>query len=73
MSKDAPDNWLADNFDDSTWDNATEHKYASVSPKDGYNEINWHKKAQLIWGEDLETDNTLICRVSIEQPQKQGE
>lgn len=68
MSKDAPENWLHSDFDDSLWANATEHSFASVRPKDGYDEINWDKNAKLIWGGDLETDNTIICRATIEQP-----
>lgn len=68
MAKEAPANWLKNSFDDSTWDNATEHTATSVSPKDGYDEINWDNSAKLIWGEDLEQDNTLICRMTIEKP-----
>tara|TARA_R110002153_G_scaffold99102_5_gene234409 strand:- start:30684 stop:32954 length:2271 start_codon:yes stop_codon:yes gene_type:complete len=68
MSKEAPTNWLQADFDDSSWSNATEHSVASVGPKDGYDEINWDKSAQLIWGDDLETDNTIICRANIQQP-----
>ena len=68
MSKEAPENWLKADFDDSSWPNATEHSAASVGPKDGYDEISWDKSARLIWGDDLETDNTLICRASIQQP-----
>ncbi len=63
-----PSNWKDSNFNDSSWDNATEHSEAEVSPKDGFDEINWHVNAQLIWGADLETDNTLICRVIITKP-----
>ncbi|MDO6691977.1 YHYH protein [Aliiglaciecola sp. 3_MG-2023] len=68
MSKEAPTNWMDADFDDSTWPNATEHTAAMVGPKDGYDEINWNKDAQFIWGDDLETDNTLICRTTIQQP-----
>ncbi|MGJ8647165.1 MAG: YHYH protein [Marinomonas colpomeniae] len=68
MSKEAPDNWLQNGFDDSSWKNATEHAIASVGPKDGYDEIDWDSNAQFIWGEDLETDNTIICKTTIEQP-----
>ncbi|MEP4888920.1 MAG: YHYH protein [Aliiglaciecola sp.] len=68
MSKDAPQNWLQRDFDDSAWANATQHQAQSVGPKDGYSEINWNENAHFIWGEDLETDNTLICRASIEEP-----
>lgn len=68
MAKEAPRDWLKSNFDDSTWPNATEHTTSSVSPKDGFDDINWDKTAQFIWGSDLETDNTLICRVTINEP-----
>jgi Raf kinase inhibitor-like YbhB/YbcL family protein len=68
LAKDAPDNWLQANFDDSSWSNATEHSAQEVGPKDGYDQINWDKDAKLIWGADLESDNTLICRMTIEQP-----
>ena len=68
MVKEAPANWLQSSFDDSTWANATEHTVASVGPKDGYDEINWDDSAKLIWGDDLEQDNTLICRITIEKP-----
>ncbi|MCZ2720103.1 YHYH protein [Marinomonas sp. 15G1-11] len=68
ISKGAPANWLDSGFDDSKWANATEHSASSVGPKDGYNDINWDRRAKFIWGEDLETDNTLICRATIEEP-----
>lgn len=68
-SKQAPENWMKNNFDSSAWPKATEHLAASVGPKDGYDEIKWDESAQLIWGDDLETDNTLICRIKINQPQ----
>jgi len=64
-SSDEPTNWKDSDYDDSDWDYATQHSEADVSPKDGFDEITWHENAQLIWGEDLETDNTLICRVTI--------
>ena len=69
MSKEAPDNWLQSDFDDTNWPHATEHNFSDVGPKDGYDEINWDKNAQFVWGDDLETDNTLICRATIEQPE----
>jgi hypothetical protein len=69
MSKDAPEDWLQSGFNDSDWANATEHPASSVGPKDGYNDIDWDRRAQFIWGEDLETDNTIICKTTIEKPQ----
>jgi len=67
-SAEEPSDWKDDSFDDSLWNSATEHSEADVSPKDGYDEISWNENAQLIWGSDLEIDNTLICRITIEQP-----
>lgn len=67
-SSEAPANWTASDCDDSLWGNATEHTEAAVDPKDGYDEISWDESAQLIWGTDLEIDNTLLCRITIEQP-----
>jgi len=67
-SSEEPSDWKDFSFNDSSWEFATSHSEADVSPKDGYEEINWSESAQLIWGADLETDNTLICRITIEQP-----
>ncbi len=67
-SSEEPSDWKSSVFDDSTWDYATQNSEADVSPKEGFDEISWHDNAQLIWGSDLETDNTLICRVTITAP-----
>jgi hypothetical protein len=63
-----PNGWKNINFDDSGWDNATAHGVGDVSPRDGYDQIDWNADAELIWGPDLETDNTLLCRVTVEDP-----
>jgi hypothetical protein len=60
-----PAGWKAVGFDDSGWTAATEHSAAQVGPKDGYDEISWDPSAQLIWGPDLETNNTILCRVTV--------
>jgi hypothetical protein len=62
---DTPADWAASNFDDSAWTTATEWTAADVGPKDGYDEITWDGSAQLIWGTDLETDNTVLLRTTI--------
>ena len=54
-----PAGWQAADFDDSGWTATTIHSALSVSPKDGYDAISWNASAKLIWGPDLETDNTL--------------
>lgn len=60
-----PDNWKSASFDDSSWAQATEHSESDVSPKMGYDEVSWDKNAKLIWGPDLETNNSLLCRAVI--------
>jgi len=65
ISKDAPDNWLQSGFDTSQWQSATVHQASAVGPKDGYDEIDWDNHAEFIWGDDLETDNTIICKTII--------
>ncbi len=60
-----PDDWAASDFDDSTWATATEWTAADVDPKDGYDEIDWDPSAQLVWGSDLEVDNTVLLRLTV--------
>ncbi len=60
-----PDGWKAVSFDDSSWPKATEHTAAEVGPKDGYDQVRWNAAAKLIWGPDLKTNNTLLCRIVI--------
>ena len=62
---DAPADWTAPDFDDSTWTNATEWTAADVGPKDGYDQIDWDPTAELIWGADLESDNTVLARLTV--------
>jgi len=61
-----PENWKLQSFDDSNWTPATEHSESAVSPKFGYDNISWDASAKLIWSEDLEKDNTVLCRLQIE-------
>lgn len=64
-SLDEPEGWKSTDFVDSSWTATTVHSAAAVSPKDGYNEISWDDSAQFIWGPDLETNNTILCRVKV--------
>ncbi len=64
-STDAPDGWTDTAFDDSGWSSATEWTAAEVGPKDGYDEISWDAAAELIWGADLEVDNTVLLRSTV--------
>src|SRR5690606_40708231 len=54
-----PEGWNTADFDASGWSAATEHSAREVSPKEGYDEIDWDPSAKLIWGPDLKTDNTI--------------
>ena len=62
---DAPPGWTDADFDDSAWSNATVWSSSDVGPKDGYDEISWSSSAQLIWGTDLESDNTVLARFTV--------
>lgn len=63
-----PDGWMAVDYDDSSWTATTIHSVDAVSPKDGYDQIRWNQSAELIWGPDLETNNTILCRVTVAAP-----
>lgn len=63
-----PDGWHDAEFDDSSWPAATEHTAAAVRPRRGYDEIDWHPAARLIWAPDLEIDNTILCRTTLSAP-----
>jgi hypothetical protein len=60
-----PSDWAATTFDPSSWPTATEWSSDDVGPKDGYEEISWDVSAQLIWGTDLEVDNTVLLRTTV--------
>ncbi|PVB62863.1 PEBP family protein [Labrenzia sp. 011] len=61
-----PEGWNTADFDASGWTAATEHSVREVGPKDGYDHIDWDASAELIWGPDLKTDNTILCRLTVE-------
>ncbi len=61
-----PAAWDTMSFDSSDWSAAIEYSEGSVRPKDGYDRISWDDSARLIWGDDLEIDNTMLCRLVVE-------
>ncbi len=61
-----PEGWTEPAFDDSDWQNAIEHSAQQVRPHGGYSNYSWLPEAKLIWGEDLEIDNTLLCRFTLD-------
>jgi hypothetical protein len=67
VATDIPADWTAPDFDDSDWPAAIVHSAADVGPKDGYDEVTWDDTAELVWGESLKQDNTLLCRLTISE------
>lgn len=65
-SIDAPDGWREPEFDDTEWSNAIIHSAAAVRPHGGYTNVRWRAEARLIWTEDLEIDNTILCRLTLD-------
>ncbi|WP_424976596.1 PEBP family protein [Dinoroseobacter sp. S124A] len=61
-----PAGWDAPGFDASDWAPATVYSARQVSPKGGYNRIDWHPDAAFVWGPDLEQSNTILCRGIVE-------
>ncbi len=64
-----PDNWKSADFDDSAWPQAVVHSAREVRPHGGFSRVSWNSTARLIWTEDLETDNTVLCRFTIAAPE----
>ena len=63
-----PAGWRGADFDDSAWPRASEFSAADVRPKGGYDAIDWVADARLIWSADLETHNTVLCRLTVAGP-----
>lgn len=61
-----PEGWDQPGFDVSGWSAAFVYSERAVSPKGGYDQIDWVEEARLIWGPDLEQSNTVLCRLSVE-------
>ncbi|MFK7989529.1 MAG: PEBP family protein [Sandaracinaceae bacterium] len=60
-----PDGWRGAGFDDSDWAAASVFTAAEVDPKQGYDAVTWDPSAQFIWGPNLQTHNTVLCRVTV--------
>ena len=65
-SEEEPANWKSSEFDDSGWPSAIAHSASAIDPKGGYDGINWDSSSKLLWSRDLETDNTLLCRTTLQ-------
>lgn len=64
-SLEEPTGWMDANYNDASWSGATVYTAQQVGPKEGYDQINWDPSAQFIWGSDLETDNTILCKLTV--------
>ncbi|MEM7524016.1 MAG: PEBP family protein [Pseudomonadota bacterium] len=64
-TSDEPSGWDTVGFDVSNWAPASVYTEAEVDPKFGYDKIAWDDSARLIWGPDLEQDNTVLCRITV--------
>lgn len=60
-----PEGWKLPEFDDSNWPQALVHPASAVRPHGGYNDVKWQSPARLIWSDDLEIDNTVLCRFTL--------
>lgn len=65
-ASDEPVNWDKPDFDSTQWQPAHLYTEREVSPKFGYDDISWSSQAQLIWGPDLEQNNTILCRLEVD-------
>lgn len=62
-----PENWFAEDFDDSAWDSAHEYTEQEVDPKQPYFDHDF-AGAKFIWSGDLALDNTVIFRHRVQSP-----
>jgi hypothetical protein len=64
-----PANWFAVDFDDSDWPSATEYADAQVKPDGDYASYDFGG-AKFIWSDDIDLDNTVIFRYTVQAPPK---
>ena len=65
-----PKNWASSSYQDKNWTNARTFSAEEVGVKEGYFDINWSSKVELIWSSDLRLDNTIVLRIRISTPIK---
>lgn len=64
----APAGWSKSGASTKGWTNATVYTPEQVGVKEGYEMITWNPAAKLVWGSDLELDNTVLLRTSVKAP-----
>ena len=60
-----PEHWKRIEYDDRDWPQAVVHPASAVRPHGGFSDIEWQSSAKLIWSDDLEIDNTVLCRFTL--------
>jgi len=65
-SEPIPKQWFAVDFDDSSWDQATEYTQERIDPKEPFFQHDF-SQARWIWTSDLDLDNTVILRKRVEK------
>ena len=60
----SPTSWYSSSFSDAKWTSATEYAREQVGVKDGFLEVNWDARANLIWSSSLTLDNTVLFRTT---------
>ncbi len=66
-----PTNWMAPNFDDSQWAAATEWTEERVRPKPAFSDFpELFQNAKFIWSPNLDLDNQVLCRITVQGPQQ---
>jgi hypothetical protein len=63
-----PANWKKASFVDASWQNAAAYTPQEVGVKEGFSTIRWSPTASLIWGSNLQTDNTVLLRSTVKAP-----
>lgn len=62
-----PEDWYAVDFDDSSWNQATEYTQNQIGPKEPFFEHDF-EGARFVWTDDVELDNTVIFRHTVATP-----
>ncbi len=64
-----PENWASPDFDDSSWPSAKVFSEREVRPGRSYSSVReLFAGAQFIWTDDLNLDNEVLCRITVEGP-----
>lgn len=60
-----PSSWTLGTYNDSKWISAITYTADEVGVKEGYFDIDWDERTNLIWSADLKLDNTVLFRKKV--------